>query len=244
MAYDPFSESTRKTKRNLLAVSFVGLLHEFGYIKIAEKQAFFVSVKAEPNMITWALVAVTAYLLVSAIVHVLDDWRNPLPPEGFNADLAAKKTRNTRKVEETLQAIVVEFSQKINGKYDFLWWKNGPTQQFFDSVVDYGKHLQNDCNRKSVNQGFERAIKDISYPKRTHIDENVYSETDFPVLEKVCEFALTGFPLIATEAIAPLEKKGLGLNKVQYWSLLTPRFIVEVHLPIGLGVVSILFQLL
>lgn len=76
MAYEPFSESTNKIKRNLLAVSFVGVLYGLGKILPTEDAGPLLGYKIVPDFVPYAITMAVFYLIVSLMIHLADDWWN------------------------------------------------------------------------------------------------------------------------------------------------------------------------
>lgn len=74
MAYEPFSESTNKIKRNLLAVSFVGVLYGLGKILPTKDAGPLLGYKIVTDFVPYVITIIVIYLIVSLAIHVADDW--------------------------------------------------------------------------------------------------------------------------------------------------------------------------
>lgn len=112
MAYEPFSESTNKIKRNLLAVSFVGVLYGLDKILPADDAGPLVGYKIVPDFVPYAITMVMLYLIVSLIIHIADDWWNTSGGPFFE---------NQRKLKEAkILDLIDKIAVDLRGRMDFF----------------------------------------------------------------------------------------------------------------------------
>ncbi len=173
MAYDPFSESTRKTKRNLLAASFMGILYATDTIELSSEgggtytyvYGFFV----HAGRFDWVLLVVVLYLMVSVSFHVVDDWRNREGGnviETYSKIIDEKIESENRILNNELYMYFNEFSE-VSGSHEWL-------NNYLERVGEFYKHIAGSYKINSAQ--IEEELESIAKNTLTdHIDPSYFN---------------------------------------------------------------------
>lgn len=75
MAHEIFSRSTINTKRNLLAVSILAIIHAKGWVKISSLPLITGSI-SDDAPVSWIMLGILVYLSISTTLHAIKDLKN------------------------------------------------------------------------------------------------------------------------------------------------------------------------